>query len=110
MTKASILLVFLIMVCVGSGVQAASLKNSEFLKYTEGQRHWCFLGAFTSLGHVAFLEDQEKGKCVWNWLYDKDEDRKAFLLESFRKFPDHTPTSILIAVLRKDCGVFLKKE
>jgi hypothetical protein len=110
MTKASILLVFLIMVCVSSGVQAASLKNSDFLKYSEAQRHWWYLGAFTSLGHVVYLDDPEKGKCVMSWLYDKDEDRKAFLLESFRKFPDHTPTSILIAVLRKDCGAFMKKK
>ncbi|MCG7870495.1 MAG: hypothetical protein JAZ11_00145 [Candidatus Thiodiazotropha lotti] len=108
--KKSILLILVLLFFHSAATQAESLKNSDVLKFSEGQRHWWYLGAFTTLGHVAFLEDQEKGKCVWNWLYDEDEDRKAFLLESFRKFPDHTPTGIVISVLRKDCGVFPKTK
>lgn len=109
MSKATMFLMAAML--LNSGIaQADSLKNSDFVKYSEGQRHWWYLGAFTSLGHVAYLDDPAKGKCVLNWLYDEKEDRKAFLLESFKKFPDHTPTGIVISVLRKDCGAFRKKE
>jgi hypothetical protein len=90
--------------------QAASLKNSEFLKFSEGQRHWWYLGAFTSLGHVAMLEDKEKGQCVLRWLFDEGENRKSRLDATLAKYPDLTPTSIVIATLRRDCGVFLEKK
>ncbi len=89
---------------------ADSLKNSDFLKYSEGQRHWWYSGAYTVLGHVAFLEDEEKGKCVWNWLAADYENKEALLMKSFRMYPDHTPSGVVIALLRRDCGVFQKKQ
>ena len=99
---------FLALAC--GPAQAASLKNSEFMEFSEGQRHWWQLGVFAALGHVVLLEDKEKGKCVLNWMYEKDKDRKALLVKSFKQYPDHTPTSIVIALLRRDCGVFLEED
>ena len=108
MKKASILLVFLAVVCIGPDAQAESLKNSDFLKSTEAQRNWWYSGAFTVLGHVAFLEDEEQGKCVWNWLFADYEKKEALLMKSFKLYPDHTPSGIVIALLRRDCGAFEK--
>ncbi len=88
--------------------QAENLKNSEFLEFSEGQRHWWYSGAFMALGHVAFNKNEEKGQCVWKWLAAKYDERDALLMKSFKKFPDHTPTSIVIALLRQDCDVFLE--
>jgi hypothetical protein len=109
MTKASMFLIAT-MSLFSSIAQAESLKNSDFVKYSEGQRHWWYLGAFTSLGHLAYLEDEAKGQCVLRWLYDEGEDRTGFLLKSFKTYPDNSPTAIIIAILRKDCGAFLKKD
>ena len=107
MKKASIFIV--LGVLLAASAQANTLKNSEFLTFTEGQRHWWYSGAFGALGHVVFLEDEEKGKCVWNWLFANYDKREALLMESFRKYPDHTTTGVIIALLRRDCGVFPKK-
>lgn len=104
-------LIFILLMVFHSGLaQAETLKNSEFLKLSEGQRHWWYSGAFTILGHVVVIDDDEKGKCVWNWLAADYERKEALLMKSFKKYPDHTPTSILIALLRRDCGVFPKKK
>lgn len=94
--------------CLGTYVHANKLKNSEFLEFSESQRHWWYSGAYTALGHVVFLEDQDKGICVWNWLFADYDKKEGLLMESFKKYPDHTPTSIIIALLRRDCGVFLE--
>ena len=65
---------FLLLTVLHSGFsQAENLKNSEFLEFTEGQRHWWYLGAYAALGHMALLEDKEKGRCILNWLYDDGE-------------------------------------
>lgn len=105
---ACVLILLLAGVFFSAMAHADKLKNSDFLKSTEAQRHWWYSGAYTALGHIAFLEDEEKGKCVWNWLFGDYEKKEALLMESFQKYPDHTPTSIVIALLRRDCGVFLE--
>jgi len=104
-------LIFILLMVFHSGLaQAENLKNSEFLEFTEGQQHWWYSGAYTALGHVAFLEDEEKGICVWNWLASDYKKREALLIKTFKKYPDHTPTSIVIALLRRSCGVFLTEK
>ena len=107
MKKSSIF--FLLTIVLFSGMsQAENLKNSEFLELSEGQRHWWYSGAFMALGHVAFNKNEEKGQCVWKWFFADPKKKEALLLKSFKKFPNHTPTSIVIALLRRDCNVFLE--
>jgi hypothetical protein len=44
---------------------------------------------------------------VWRWLPTDPKRKKELLLKSFEKYPDHMPTTILIALLKRDCGVIL---
>jgi len=88
-------------------VQAESLKNSEFLKFSEGQRHWWYSGTYTAIGHMVYLHDEKKAQCVWNWLFAEPKRKEALLIKSFKQYPDHTPTSIVIALLKRDCGELL---
>lgn len=84
--------------------------GGEFLqKYSEAQRAWYYIGAFEAFGHVAALQNQQAGNCVWNWYASNPETRKIQIENTIRKYPDHTPTAIMIALLRKDCGVFNSK-
>ena len=86
--KSAVLMIAILVLFLTAGMlnvaQAGGLKNSDFLKYTEGQRHWWYSGAFTVLGHVAFLDDEEKGKCVWNWLAADYDNKEALLMKSFK--------------------------
>ena len=108
MKKASIFIVLGLLLTATA--QADKLTNREFLEFTEGQRHWWYSGAFDALGHAVFIENEEKGKCVWNWLFSDYDKREALLMKSFRQYPDHAPTSIILALLRRDCGVFPKAD
>jgi hypothetical protein len=78
--------------------------NSKFLELDEGQQQWYFIGAFDAIGHAVHLQNEEQGRCVWQWLFDDYDVRKAAIVESMQRFPDHSPTSIIIAHLDKACG------
>jgi len=101
-------LTFILLMVFHSGLaQADALKNSEFMELSEGQRHWWYAGAIESIGHMVFLHDEEKAQCIWRWLPSDPEGKKALLIKSFKKYPDHSPTSILIALLKRECGSLL---
>jgi len=50
------------------------------------------------------MQNKAQGRCVWEWYFDDLEAKKAKLLDSMKRFPEHTPTSIMIAHLDRDCG------
>lgn len=87
---------------------AQALKNKDFVKLSAEQRRLWFMGAYTTLGHVASLDSEEKGKCVWNWYFDAPERKEALLEKSFAMYPDQTPSGVVLALLRRDCGAFPK--
>jgi len=106
MKKSSLVIVFLALI-LSTSAQADALKNSDFLKLSEGQQHWWYAGAFESIGHMVFLHDKQKAQCVWQWLPTQPEKKKELLRKSFEQYPDHSPTSILISLLQRDCGELL---
>lgn len=106
MKKICITFIFALFIWVNTA-QADGLTNSRFLQLSEQQQHFWLAGAFESIGHMVFLHEEEKARCVWNWLPSNPEKKKALLKKSFEKFPEHTPTSVLIALLKRDCGKLL---
>lgn len=101
-------LVLLALALIHSGhVWAEGLHNSDLLKLSEEQRRWWYAGAVTTVGHMVFLYDEEKAQCVWNWYFNDPERRNAQLLKSFQKYPDHTPSGVILALLKRECGDLL---
>jgi len=92
-----------------SVAQAAAIKNSEFMKLSAGQRHWFYYGAYSSIGHMVSFKDEKKAQCVWLWMTKELEKKKKLLETNFKKFPNHTPTSIILALVKRDCGVVFPK-
>ena len=83
---------------------AKQFKSSDFLRHSEEQRTWWYIGAFESIGHVASLKNKDQGNCIWTW-YFSDGDAKNILIErAMKKYPDYTPTAIVIALLQQACG------
>lgn len=90
-----------------ANVFADSTVNSDFIKFSEGQKQWWYLGTFTSIAHVVSTQyDENKSDCVWRWYFDNPERRKKQLDESYKLYPKHAPTSVIMALLKRDCGVF----
>ncbi len=101
--------VFLLLLSLPALSMAESNNNSWFLKNDEGQRVWWYMGAFTSLGHIVSQSDPEKADCIWNWYFKEPEKKQKLLEENMLKYPDHSPSGIILALLYKDCGKFTIK-
>ncbi len=106
MKKSGLVLALLVFI-LAIPTHAGALKNSDFLKLSEGQQHWWYAGAFESIGHMVFLHDKQKAQCIWQWLPSEPEMKNELLRKSFEQYPDHSPTSILISLLQRDCGELL---
>jgi hypothetical protein len=85
---------------------AENPKSSEFLKLSEGQRTWYYMGAFDAIGHVVSLSNKNQGNCIWNWYFKNPDGQKSIIEATLRKYPDYSTTAVLIALLKKDCGNF----
>jgi len=103
MKKSSLVIVFFALI-LSTSTHAGALKGSDFLKLPEVQQHWWYFGALQSITHMVYLHDEQKAMCVWNWMPTDTEKKKEQLKKSFEQFPDESPTSILIALLQRDCG------
>ena len=55
-------------------------------------------------GHMVHLNDQVKAKCVWDWYIKTPSQTQAQIFASMQKYPDHSPTTTLIALMRHACG------
>ncbi len=86
-----------------------ALNNQKFVELSEGQRHWYFIGAHSAISHMIGMENQEQSKCVMDWFFDDTEKKEAKLLENITRYPDHSPTTIIFAMLRRACNILPKK-
>lgn len=88
----------------GVPANAESYTNSQLLGFSESQRDWFYTGAFMSIGHMASIKDQAKGECVWSWYFNNRDLRVPQIETAMNKYPDHSPTAILIGMVQKECG------
>jgi len=101
----------LVLLLYPQNVWAEGFKNKDFLTMQPEQQKFWLHGAIESLGHVAALKKQELGKCVYDWYFgDQIAKRNALILASIEKYPEHTPTTILLALTERACGKYLGIE
>ena len=79
-------------------------KSSEFLQHSDGQRAWWFTGAFETLAHSMSQIDKTKSDCIADWYFNAPEERRKELEDTMRKYPDHAPSAVVIALMQKHCG------
>jgi hypothetical protein len=104
--KPLVLIAFCLLTTVSIQAYADIDKNSKFMQHSPSQRAWYYLGAFDAIGHVVTLKNKSQGDCIYAWYFSNPEARKTLIENTLLKYPDHSPTAILIALLRKDCGDF----
>ena len=79
-------------------------RNRDFMELPAGDRNVWLDGAVLMAGHLVHLTNRDKAKCAWDWYFDDPAKAQAALFATMRKYPDSTPTGVIIAHLNKACG------
>ena len=80
--------------------------SKQFLEKPELDRVWWYMGAFTTLGHLVSQVNETRGKCIYDWYFNDQEKRQELIEDTIRKYPKHTPSGVILALLFKNCGKF----
>lgn len=84
--------------------------NKDLMDFTKDQRDAYYTGAVISAAHAIALYDQEKGQCFSNWFFENPQKRVTEIEEAVQKHPDHTPSSMILALPQLECGRLTDKE
>lgn len=87
---------------------AASFNNNDFLKLENEQKKFWLTGAIGVLVHVAAAKSKKQGQCVYDWYYTDNPKKVGLIIASMEKYPNSTPSAILLALSERSCGVFRK--
>jgi hypothetical protein len=89
-------------------IWAAGFNNSDFIKLNDIQKKFWIDGAMDTLGHVAAIKNKQQGQCVYDWYYLDTAKKNGLIIASINKYPDHTPSAILIALTEKACEKYVR--
>lgn len=80
------------------------LKSSKFLTYpAESQRS--FIGSSVLMaGLIAGQNADAQSRCIGDWSEEHIAAGYVPVLDAMKRFPDHHPTGVILAVLQKACG------
>lgn len=87
-------------------VQAQSYKSKEFLEYSGSERGNYIVIAAGMAGLIAGQNRPEQSRCIDRWVHENRQQGYQSVISAMRKFPNHHPSAVLIAVLQKACGSF----
>lgn len=78
-----------------------------------GDKRFYFVsGIIEGLAYARFLRDTkasggnpESGmNCIYNWFYDDGAARMLRVEDAFKKYPQHFPSVLLTAMIKRKCG------
>tara|TARA_A100001391_G_scaffold153410_2_gene111244 strand:- start:17431 stop:17772 length:342 start_codon:yes stop_codon:yes gene_type:complete len=88
---------------------ATGFTSAQVLNWPQKDQDSYFLASITMAGVVAAQNPGGKARCVNDW-YLKDTDtmnqRNTYIRNTLRRFPDHHPAGVMIAILEEACGSF----
>ena len=87
---------------------AEGFKNKNFLALENEQKKFWLAGAIGALFHVAAAKSEKKGQCVYDWYYTDTAMKNGIILGSMEKYPNATPSAVLLALTEKKCGTYRK--
>ena len=89
-------------------VWAEGFKNKDFLKLENSEQKYWLTGAIGALFHVAAAKSEKQGQCVYDWYYTDTAKKNGIILGSMGKYPDSTPSAVLLALTERQCGTYRK--
>lgn len=93
-------------VCTQAGTADEAFKSSKFLTYpAESQKS--YIGSSVMMaGVIAARNAPQQARCIDDWSAKNSSASYPTVVEAMKRFPDHHPTGVIIAVLQKACGSF----
>jgi len=89
-------------------VWAESFKNKDFLDMPPVQQKFWLSGAIDTLGHVAVFKSKTQSQCVYDWYFLDTATQNGIILAAMKKYPDSTPSAIVIILAERACGKFVR--
>jgi hypothetical protein len=89
-------------------VWAEGFKNKNFLKLENNEKKFWLTGSIEALTHVAAAKNKKTGWCVHDWYYTDTAVKNGIILGSIEKYPDSTPSAVLLALTERECGTYRK--
>lgn len=86
--------------------QDKSFKSKEFLEYSGNARGNYIVIAAGMAGLISGQNRPEQSRCIDQWVRENRQQGYRSVISAMRKFPNHHPSAVLIAVLQKACGSF----
>ena len=96
-------------VAIGSA-QANTNTNAEFLELSPEYREAFYFGAYSTLGHMLYIQDKEYGQCVIDWFMQQPVERMQELEAVMRQRPDGPPSAVIIGLPKAACEQSAKKQ
>jgi len=96
-------------VCTASGASAEDLKSSTFLTYPADSQKSYINTSVLMATIIAAQNSKDHAACIGDWSGRYVGDGYQPVIEAMRKFPEHHPTGVILAVLKKACGTFSYK-
>ena len=81
-------------------------RNSQFLTLTDEQKKYWITGTIEALAYVAAAKSQQQGQCVVDWYYTDTPRKNGLILGSIEKYPDSTPSAVILALTERECGTY----
>ncbi|MEO0679366.1 MAG: hypothetical protein AAF192_03010 [Pseudomonadota bacterium] len=90
--------------------EAESFTAADFLTWDDANR-----GAYVEIsvgmaGLIAQQIDAAKAECITTWYFSRMSAANDEVYAAMRRFPDHHPRALILAVLRKRCDVFQRED
>ena len=102
-----------LLVCFSSLVAQAenNFTNKDLLEYPKSERDAFITGAMLSTAHTLYVfHSKEMGQCFSDWFLNQPNKRIAEIEEYMRENPNHTPSTVLLALPQLKCGRLKPKK
>lgn len=77
--------------------------NRDLLEWPVREQRLWLNALVVGFAYGTAVEDQATGVCILDWYFDDQEQSLADLRDQMSRFPDHTPSVVLIALASRAC-------
>ena len=102
-----------LMVCFShpAAQAAGNFTNKDLLEFPKSERDAFITGAMLSTAHtLSLFHSKEMGQCFSDWFLRQPNTRIAEIEEYMKENPNHTPSTVLLALPQLKCGRLKPKK